>query len=124
MAEQKDIPVGKVNQIIAIAIVVPVAAAVIAFLILSPGRKGAVGEEVSAGLIQPVARFEYQAAAGGAKGARTGEQVVQAICAACHQSGAAGAPKIGDKGAWASRIAQGLDALVKSAVAGKGAMPP
>ncbi|WP_287669102.1 c-type cytochrome [Accumulibacter sp.] len=43
---------------------------------------------------------------------------------ACHASGAAGAPKAGDKAAWAPRIATGSAALIKSAINGKNAMPP
>ena len=46
------------------------------------------------------------------------------ICSACHAVGVAGAPKFGDKAAWAPRIAQGIDALTASVVKGKGAMPP
>ena len=46
------------------------------------------------------------------------------ICSACHAMGVAGAPKFGDKAAWAPRIAQGIDALTASAINGKGAMPP
>ena len=42
---------------------------------------------------------------------------------ACHASGAAGAPKTGDKAAWAPRIATGIPALIKSATNGKNAMP-
>jgi len=45
-------------------------------------------------------------------------------CAVCHAQGVAGAPKIGDKAAWAPRIAQGMDTLVGNAIKGKGAMPP
>ena len=45
-------------------------------------------------------------------------------CMACHAAGVAGAPKLGDKAAWAPRIAQGLPTLVNSAIKGKGAMPP
>lgn len=54
---------------------------------------------------------------------QSAEAVYTAICAACHASGAAGAPKIGDNGAWGSRIAQGYDTLVKHAVEGIRAMP-
>ena len=54
---------------------------------------------------------------------RTGEQLVQAQCAQCHQDGLNGAPKIGDRKAWTPRLAKGLDAMVKSAVHGHGAMP-
>lgn len=58
---------------------------------------------------------------------RDGQQVYQASCVACHDPGIAGAPKLGDKGQWAKRIAKGLDTLYASAVNGvqgsAGAMP-
>lgn len=53
---------------------------------------------------------------------KSGEAVYQAQCVACHTAGVAGAPKLGDKGAWAVRVKTGLDALVGSALKGKGAM--
>ena len=46
------------------------------------------------------------------------------ICAACHVAAVAGAPKIGDKAAWAPRLAAGIDGLTASVIKGKGAMPP
>ncbi len=49
---------------------------------------------------------------------RDGQQVYQAACVACHDAGIAGAPKLGDKGQWAKRIAKGLDTLYASAVNG------
>lgn len=58
-----------------------------------------------------------QAQAGGA-------EIYNAKCMACHASGAAGAPKVGDTAAWAPRIATGMDALVASVTNGKGSMPP
>jgi cytochrome c5 len=58
---------------------------------------------------------------------RDGQQVYQATCVACHGAGIAGAPKLGDKGQWAKRIAKGLDTLYASAFNGvqgsTGAMP-
>ena len=54
---------------------------------------------------------------------RSGEQIVQAQCAKCHQDGLQGAPKIGDRAAWTPRLKKGLDALVKSAAHGHGPMP-
>lgn len=54
---------------------------------------------------------------------KTGEQVFQAQCAACHATGAAGAPKLGDDAAWAARIKTGFDAMLASALKGKNAMP-
>jgi cytochrome c5 len=58
----------------------------------------------------------------------SGEQVYNTVCFACHATGAAGAPKLGDKADWGPRIAQGEDTLVKHAIDGfqgqKGVMPP
>jgi len=53
-----------------------------------------------------------------------GKAVYNSACVACHAAGVAGAPKTGDKAAWAERLKAGLDALVKTAISGKGAMPP
>ncbi|HEY5634615.1 MAG TPA: c-type cytochrome [Burkholderiaceae bacterium] len=53
-----------------------------------------------------------------------GKSVYDVACVACHLAGVAGAPKLGDKAAWAPRIATGLDALTASVIKGKGAMPP
>jgi cytochrome c5 len=75
--------------------------------------------------ILPVARVtlaKTPAAGGGAP--RSGEAIYNATCTACHASGAAGAPKVGDNAAWAPRVKLGLNGLVKSATAGKNAMPP
>ncbi len=59
-----------------------------------------------------------------AKSSRSGAQIVQARCAKCHETGSGGAPRIGDRSAWAPRFSRGLDFLVKSAIHGHGAMPP
>jgi cytochrome c5 len=53
---------------------------------------------------------------------RAGEEVYKAQCAACHATGAAGAPKFADVAAWSPRIKQALETLVTSALKGKGAM--
>ena len=53
-----------------------------------------------------------------------GEALYKQACFACHAAGVAGAPKFGDKAAWAPRIQTGLDALTTSAIKGKNAMPP
>ena len=54
---------------------------------------------------------------------KSGEHVFQNQCASCHVSGALGAPKFGDAGAWAPRIKNGLDALVTASLKGKNSMP-
>lgn len=54
---------------------------------------------------------------------RDGQSIYKAVCHTCHDSGLVGAPKIGDKGAWGSRIGKGKEALYQSAINGIGAMP-
>jgi len=62
------------------------------------------------------------APAGAASGA--GKATFDATCSVCHGTGVAGAPKFGDKAAWAPRIKTGKEALYNSALHGKNAMPP
>ncbi|WP_126443652.1 c-type cytochrome [Sulfuricystis multivorans] len=100
---------------------------VIPTIALAMGSTPKAADEEAANLrIQPVAKVKLAplSAAGAAKGSRSGEELYKAVCSACHEAGVAGAPKAGDKAAWGPRIAQGYDALVASAKAGKGAMPP
>jgi cytochrome c5 len=112
--------------VILLAFIVPIVGILLLVqLVLStPGAQpqALTAEAVSARL-QPVARLEIGAPAA-APGARSGEAIAQATCNACHEAGAAGAPKLGDKAAWAPRIKTGFDALVQSVIKGKGAMPP
>ena len=56
--------------------------------------------------------------------AAAGKKLYETACLACHAAGVAGAPKFGDKAAWAPRLAAGIDALTASTIKGKGAMPP
>jgi len=115
--------------IVVLAFVVPVV--IIALLVkyigttttLAPGSDSMTPEAIEA-RIRPVAGFELGAGGPATAGARAGEAVYNAQCAACHGTGVAGAPKMGDTAAWSTRLAQGLEALVKSSVDGKGAMPP
>ena len=55
--------------------------------------------------------------------ARSGEEIFEAVCTACHTTGVLEAPKLGDKSAWELRLANGFDAVLTSALAGKGNMP-
>jgi len=77
--------------------------------------------------IRPVGQVNVGAAAaagGAAAAARTGDQVYNSSCMACHATGAAGAPKVGDKAAWSERAAKGVDGLLANAISGIKAMPP
>ena len=64
------------------------------------------------------------APAAAAAGPVDGKAIYEQTCFACHGTGAAGAPKFGDKGAWSPRIAQGMDTLLNHAMNGFKAMPP
>jgi cytochrome c5 len=63
------------------------------------------------------------AAVAPAGGKPDGKKVYDTACAVCHAAGVAGAPKFGDKGAWAPRLKPGIDALYTNALKGKAAMP-
>ncbi len=73
--------------------------------------------------IKPVAAVEVAAAGAAAGAEKSGEEVVKAVCSMCHGAGLMNAPKIGDKGQWGPRIAQGYDTLVKHALEGIRTMP-
>jgi len=59
-----------------------------------------------------------------AAAAADGKKVFDSTCTACHSTGVAGSPKLGDKAAWAPRIKAGINVLHDTAIKGKGAMPP
>ena len=108
------------------AFLVPIAIIVLLVNYVAMGDKPAAGTSALdaaavAARIAPVARVEVKDASDLAS-QKSGEQVFQAVCTACHTSGAAGAPKVGDAAAWAPRIKTGYDTLLNSALKGKGAM--
>jgi cytochrome c5 len=79
--------------------------------------------------IRPVGQLSVGGTAGGgtavaAAGEVNGEQVYNTACMACHATGAAGAPKHGNKDEWAPRIAQGKDVLYDHSIHGFKAMAP
>ena len=92
---------------------------------MGKGSASAGSGEDAESRILPVARVEMQKAVVKSDGKpRTGEAIYNTVCTACHAAGVAGAPKTGDKAAWAPRIATGAAALLASATNGKNAMPP
>ena len=54
---------------------------------------------------------------------KTGKEIVDAVCGACHATGALNAPKIGDKASWAPHLGAGLDRLTQNAIKGVRQMP-
>lgn len=73
---------------------------------------------------EPAAEAAAPAAPTAAAAATTGKALYDSLCFTCHAAGVAGAPKLGDKAAWAPLLAQGFDHVLQVAIQGKGAMPP
>lgn len=129
MSEEHDTPIKTPRQLITVvvlAFVVPILIIVLLVKFVGAGKRTGAGSsamtaEAVETRIRPVAGFEL-VDANAPRVMKTGEQVYQGQCAACHASGAAGAPKAGDAGAWAERIKTGYEALLNSVVKGKGAM--
>ncbi|HEX4233526.1 MAG TPA: c-type cytochrome [Caldimonas sp.] len=109
------------------AFVVPIFGIILLVMYVTSSHRPAAGSDAMsasavAARIRPVGVVEVKDASDLAS-LKTGEQVFTAQCSACHASGALGAPKLGDAAAWGPRIKTGFDALVHSALAGKGQMP-
>lgn len=101
-----------------IVALLPLAAAAID---LSKDQRAAIEDRIKPYSQVCVAGSDSCADAGAAQvaaGPRSGEDVYNGACMACHATGAAGAPKVGDAVAWADRIAKGMDALYASGVNG------
>ena len=81
------------------------------------GEVCVVGSECATGA---VASSTAVAAVGG----KSGEEVYNTFCFACHTTGVGGAPKLGSTEDWAPRLAKGMDAMWETTVTGLGAMPP
>jgi cytochrome c5 len=105
---------------------VPIVIIVLLVNYVAFGDKPAAGSdafspEAVAQRIQPLGAIELRDASA-PRAIRAGAQVYAAQCAACHNAGLAGAPKLGDAAAWAPRIGTGYEALLNAVIKGKGAM--
>lgn len=78
------------------------------------------GQDCGTAASEAQAEADAESGGGGSDGAAL---YTSTGCAACHDSGAAGAPKLGDTQAWSARLEQGTEALYQSVFEGKGAMP-
>ena len=114
---------------VAAAIIVPIVIILLLVNFVTSAAKTGAGSsaltpEAIAARISPVADEGYTFKdASGPKQLLAGVEVYKTVCAACHDSGAAGSPKFGDAAAWAPRIAQGYDTVVTHALGGLRAMP-
>lgn len=110
------------------AFVIPVVVIIMLVNFVDFGTKPGAGSEgleaaAVAQRIRPIGSVDFRDVSNPAA-QRSGEQVFQGQCAACHATGVANAPKLGDVAAWAPRIKQGFEVLLTSALKGKGAMGP
>lgn len=102
-------------------------AAVAAMTFAGSAMAADMSDEAIAERIKPVGSVYFEgdapATAAVATGPRSGDTVYNTFCSACHGAGVMGAPKIGNAGDWAPRIAQGKDVMTDHAINGFNAMP-
>lgn len=119
--------------VVVLAFVVPVGLMLLLVQLVLGGKKlddTAMTTEAVAARIKPVADVRTgdaagaPAAAAAAAGKSDGKKIYESACIACHGTGIAGAPKFGDKAAWAPHLAHGVAGFYQSALKGKNAMPP
>src|SRR4029077_6470089 len=114
--------------VLVLAFVVPIVLIVLLSQLATSGRvfdknSPAMSPEEVGKRIKPVASVAVAGGGGGSKQLKTGEQIFQTVCTACHSTGVAKAPRFGNKADWAPRIRAGQKALVQVALKGEGAMP-
>jgi cytochrome c5 len=114
--------------VLVLAFVIPIVLIVLLSQLATSGRvfdknSPAMSPEEIGKRIKPVADVAVAGSGGASKQLKTGEQVFQAVCTACHSTGVAKAPRFGNKADWAPRIRAGQKALLQVALKGEGAMP-
>jgi cytochrome c5 len=114
--------------VVVLAFVVPIILIILLATFVTSEKGGGAGSdamtpEAIAERLRPVGTVVVASAPAGPRTLQSGEAVYKLACAACHATGAAGAPKAGEAAAWAARIKEGYDTLVKHAVEGFKAMP-
>jgi cytochrome c5 len=114
--------------VVVLAFLAPVILIILLATFVTSGKGGGTGSdamtpEAIAERLRPIGSVVLASATAGPRTLQSGEAVYKLACSACHATGAAGAPKAGDAGAWSPRIKQGYDTLVKHAVEGFKAMP-
>ena len=130
-SEDHESPIRTPKQlavVVVLSFIVPIIVIILLVNFVTAGNRTGAGsdsltDESVANRLRPVAGFELRDA-NAPRVFQTGEAVYKAVCATCHAAGVAGAPKFGDSGSWAPRIAEGFDTMVGIAIKGKGAMPP
>jgi len=129
-SEEHESPIKTPKQLITVILLsflVPIGLIVLLSQLLTTGLKtgdktAAMSDEAVAARLKPVGQVEVTDP-NAPKVEKSGKEVVEAVCGACHGSGALGAPKIGDKAGWSSHIVHGLEHLTQNAIKGVKQMP-
>lgn len=133
MSEQDSALIKSFTGVLSVLVVVAVGFYFVADMVTSDSDDTGSNERMEAKIlenIKPVGQVNVgsvpasAAAPAAAAGPRSGQDVYNASCMACHSTGVAGAPKVGDKAAWSARAAKGIDGLLATANSGLNAMPP
>ena len=122
MSDEHTSPIKTPKQlaiVLVLAFLVPIALFLLLSQLVTSVKRDDKGEPEASVLarIKPVGEVTLASAAG-ARASMSGEQVFQAVCKTCHEAGIAGAPKAGDKAAWAASIKKGYETLVQHALNG------
>lgn len=128
--EEHSSPIKTPKQLIIVILLsflVPIAIIVMLSQLLTTGintdkEPSALNDEAVASRIKPIGQVEVTDP-NAPKVEKSGKEVVEAVCSACHTTGALNAPKIGDKAAWGPRLGVGLERLMQSAIKGVRQMP-
>jgi cytochrome c5 len=128
--EEHSSPIQTPKQLIIVillAFLVPITVIVMLSQLVTTGidtskNKSALTGEAVAARLKPVGQVEVIDPSA-PKIEKSGKEIVEAVCGACHTSGALNAPKIGDKAAWGKRIGEGLQRLTDVAIKGERQMP-
>jgi cytochrome c5 len=126
--EEHSSPIKTPKQLIIVILLsflVPIILIVMLSQLITTGisvEKNQLSDEAVAARIKPVGQVEVTDP-NAPKVEKSGKEVVDAVCSACHATGALNAPKIGDKAAWASHLGAGLEHLAQNAIKGVRQMP-
>ena len=127
MSQQDDAFVKTSIMVLAALVVFTISVFVLAQIIGGNAKTEAFEPTVVAERTKPVGEVKTESvddtATPTATVQKSGEEIYNTACMACHNTGAAGAPKLGDNAAWAPRVAKGTETLVNSALNGFNAMP-
>ena len=129
--EDPSTPIQTPKQLIVVilaAFLVPITIIVMLSQLVTTGidaskHNPALSDEAVAARLKPIGQVEVTDP-NAPKVEKAGKEVVDAVCSACHDTGALNAPKIGDKAAWGKLIGEGVDRITKDEIKGIRQMPP